>query len=766
MRMLKVKDTVKVHINKSTENRILWVISAAASFAAAFGKLLGFPSPINVAVAVLSGVNIIPAFIGSVCAYIIQGSLESGIVQLCSMLVISVVRIILNDSKKNENPIFISLLTSGIMILFGSVMSVAMPGDTYTTSMRMLGALLCGCVVFVVKTVVQKRDSDGVFELSGINGIFGGIIYIVVIATLSAAPLPVINLGRIAGTFGILCGVRKYRNAGGAVMGALTTCGVLLCNPLLAKNTLLLATSGLICGAFIQFGSLITVLAFLGVSLISLVAIGVNGDTFFMFADLLIGSMVYIAVPVSLIKKAAGRVMGARNSIDLVGQTASARLSFASHTLSDIRSQITLVSAAIDRKSKDTDLKRQVCMAVCSGCSMFQGCWKKNKDYTMSAFSELENTILCYNGVSPLDIDKNLPVCSKAADIEFAFNELYKELLAEKANGIHLKEMRELLTEQLASMEDVLSDLSYRVGQVRAIDPSLSSQVRDYFSHLGYPNAKACVFIDENRSQRVEVFLTSAFRGDRVRLTTGISSITECDFDLPVITAVDNVTKLSFTEQPLLEIRTGSFQASCSDKEYSGDTFDMLSLSTGERYVILSDGMGTGKRAKLDSMFAVNLTSRLLKAGVSLSTAHRLINSILRVKGWEESFATLDILKLDLCGGIAEFLKSGACVSYLYRDESVKAVGGQAFPAGILPDCIPDISDVKIFGGDYIIMTSDGVDENVVRNGVDLIRKSINAEPQEIAQKIGEAAMEKYKNHKRDDISVIIIKIEAKSNIQ
>ena len=88
-----------------------------------------------------------------------------------------------------------------------------------------------------------------------------------------------------------------------------------------------------------------------------------------------------------------------------------------------------------------------------------------------------------------------------------------------------------------------------------------------------------------------------------------------------------------------------------------GMSFDMLSLSTGERYIILSDGMGTGKRAKLDSMFAVNLASRLLKAGVSLSTAHRLINSILRVKGWEESFATLDILKLDLCGGIAEFLR-------------------------------------------------------------------------------------------------------------
>lgn len=763
--MLKVKDTVRINISKSAGNRFLWIISGVLSFVAAFGKLLGFPSPVNVAIAVLSGVNIIPAFIGSVCAYLIQGSLEDGIVQLCSILVIAVVRLVINDSKRNENAVFLSLLTSGVMLLFNSVMSVAMFGDTYVTSMRMISSLLCGCVVFVVKAVSQRRDEDGVVELSGINGIFGGIIYIMAIATLSAAPIPYINLGRIAGTFGILCGVRKYRNAGGAVMGALTTCGVLLCNPLLAKNTLLLATSGLICGAFIQFGVLITVLSFLGISLISLVAIGVNGDTFFMFADLVIGSMVYIAVPVSFVKKAAGRVMGARNSVDLVGQTASARLSFASHTLSDIRSQISLVSAAIDRKSKDADLKRQVCIAVCSDCGLFQSCWKKNKDYTYGAFSRLENTILSYNGISSMDIDKNLPLCNKPADIEYAFNELYKELLTEKANSIHVKEMRELVTEQLASMEDILGDLSYRVGQVRAIDSSLSAQVRDYFSHLGYPNAKACVFIDENKSQRVEVFLTSVFRGDLVRLTTGISSITECDFDLPVITTVDRVTKLSFTEQPLLEIRTGSFQASCSDKEYSGDTFDFLSLSTVERYVVLSDGMGTGKRAKLDSMFAVNLVVRLLKAGISVGTAHRLINSILRVKGWEESFATLDVLKLDLCGGSAEFLKSGACASYIYRDESVKIIGGQAFPAGILPDCIPDISDMKIFNGDYIVMTSDGVSENVVRNGLELLRKGNNIDPQILAQKIGEMAMKECKGKKRDDISIIIVEIETKNSI-
>lgn len=763
--MLKVKESVKVHLNSNYDGKLLWVLSAFSAFVASFGKISGFPSSMNVAVGVLSGMNFIPSFIGSVISYIIQGSWEAGIIQLCSLLVIGVVRSVLSDRMKSESPTFLGLLTAGVLMLFGAVMSVAMSMDIYTVSMRMITALICGCVVFIAKTIIIRRDYDGIVELSGLNGVYGGILYIALIATLSACPIPVINIGRALGCFAVLCGARKYRHAGGAVMGALTTCGVLLCNPLLAKNTLLLATSGLICGAFIQFGVLATVLSFLGLSIISLVAIGINGDTFYMFADMILGSVIFIAMPVPLIKKIGGRVIGARNSVDLVGQTACARLSFASRTLSDIRSQLSLVSAAIDRKTKDNDIKHRVCTAVCGECPMFRNCWKANKKNMLEAFEKLEKTVICYNCLSGRDIDITLPLCIKPEDIEYAFNEIYKDFLSEKANNIHIKEMRELLSEQLATMEDMLGDLSYRVGQVRAIDPNLSAQVRDYFARLGYPNAKACVFVDENRTQRAEIFITSEFAGDILQLTTNVSAIVECDFDLPVITKAEGVTKFAFTKQPGFAVSTGVFQASSGNSEFSGDSCDTLTLSSSEKYIILSDGMGTGKRARLDSMFTVNLIKRLLKSGVSIGTAHRLINSILRVKGWEESFATVDLLKLDLCGGTAEFLKSGASSSFLYRDEALKAIGGQAFPAGILANCIPDISDLKIFCGDIIIMTSDGADEDVIRQVMPFLEKNPDADPKDIAQMLGEYAMEKNNGKNRDDITMIVIKIYLNDEI-
>ena len=116
-------------------NVLMAVLSAAAAFTASFGKILGFPSSMNVAVAVLSGTNVIPAFLGSALAYFVSGTFSEGIVQLCAILVIGAVRLVMPSADHKDDPVFVSLLTTGSMLLFSCVMSVAMPSDTYTASL-------------------------------------------------------------------------------------------------------------------------------------------------------------------------------------------------------------------------------------------------------------------------------------------------------------------------------------------------------------------------------------------------------------------------------------------------------------------------------------------------------------------------------------------------------------------------------------------------------------------------------------------------------
>lgn len=721
------------------------------SFTASFGKIIGFPSSVNVAVAAVSGGHIISAFMGSALSYLLSGSLTGGIVQLASILAVAAVRVFYPQGQRRE-PVFDAALAAGSMLLFGCVMSVAMPSDTYTASLRMINALMCGCIVFVASTVRDRFRRSGAVDISGLNGVFIAILYIMAVSSLTALPVPILNIGRIFGTACLLLSVKRFRNIGGAVVGSLTACGVILSTPPLAQNTLLLATSGLICGAFIRFGSLLTALVFLISSLVSLVAIGVNGDTFTMFADLVVGALVFVSVPQSVLKNLLKRVVGIEGAANVAGQSTSAKLSVASRTLSSIRTQLTLVTDAIDRRSREDKLSSRVKAVVCTDCELYELCHLKNKA-SAEAFKALDKTANTYNSVSILDITNRLPDCIRKAYMHHSYNLLHEQMLGEKAELLRVREMRELLSQQLSTMEGMLADLSFRVGSVRSVDSGLSAAVRDHFNDLGYPNVKACVYVDNSYIRCVDIYLTASFKGDLARLTAALSDIADCDLSLPSITEFDGMTRMSFCEEPKYELEVKSYCAS-SGEEYSGDSFELFSDTPYRKYIVLSDGMGTGKRARLDSMFSVSLVTRLISSGMSMETAHGLINSLLRVKGWEESFATLDIVRIDLSAVSARFLKAGAAKSLLCRDGGAGAIGGQAFPPGILNDCPPNVTEVKLFEGDTVIVFSDGVSEAAAAR----LAASEGDEPQpleELVRKIGINAAVKAPGERRDDVTVI-----------
>ncbi len=732
-------------------------------FVTSFGRILNFPSAMNVAAAMLSGGNILPVFTGSLLAYALMGDVTAGMIQLCAMLVLAGLGAVFPQDKlplsvRRSEPVFSSLTVTALLMLFGCVVSAATPSDPFCVSMRMVNALLCGCTVYTALELRRSSALRGTFELGSISGICLGILYIMLISTLASLSPGIVNPGRAFGCFCMLLSVRRYHQTGGAVVGALTTCGVMICAPGLAKNTLLLATSGLICGAFWSVGITVTVLIFLTVSLISLVAVGVNSDTFPMFADILLGSLMFISVPLPLVKKLGKRVSGLHSSVDIVSQTTSSKLSFASGTIGEIKGQLTEVSDTMKRCAKQTDLCRTVMSAVCAGCPYSSGCMLRQEQLRWS-LGKLSRICTKYNCVSREDVEKHLPACRCPTRMSEMFNRACAEAVAQKAGSIRMNEMRDFLTEQLSSMQDILKDLSFRVGQVRNIDAPLSSQVRKCFDDLGYPNAKVCVFMDSNMCQRVEVYLTAQFSGDPARLTSLVSSAAGCDLALPTVTRAGELTRISFCEAPVYSAELAAFSASRSG-EYSGDTYDIFDVNSTEKYIVLSDGMGTGKRARLDSVFSVSLVSRLISCGMSVTTAQKMVNSMLRVKGWEESFATLDILRLDLYGGNAGLMKSGAAPTYLCRDGGLKAFSSDAFPAGILAGCVPDVADFKLYDGDVIMLASDGVDEQTARELCAMTRKGMPVK--KICAALGAACTHKQQGGPGDDVTIILVKISKK----
>ena len=200
----------------------------------------------------------------------------------------------------------------------------------------------------------------------------------------------------------------------------------------------------------------------------------------------------------------------------------------------------------------------------------------------------------------------------------------------------------------------------------------------------------------------------------------------------------------------------------CGQK-ISGDT--VIHFQKGNKYfVILCDGMGSGKEANEISSLTARLFAEFLKSGIDKKSAVNLINSALSLNADRENFSSADILEIDLSKGIAEFLKIGSAQSFLKRKNEITEVTSSALPIGILDNIEVFPQSFNIAKNDIILMVSDGISEattGVIKN--DWINRIFLSDTpcESLAEKFLENA--KIRSVYSDDMTSVIIKISERS---
>ena len=195
--------------------------------------------------------------------------------------------------------------------------------------------------------------------------------------------------------------------------------------------------------------------------------------------------------------------------------------------------------------------------------------------------------------------------------------------------------------------------------------------------------------------------------------------------------------------------------------EVSGDTMTSFEAD-GKYYMILSDGMGSGREAALTSGICAGLLERLIRSGAELESSLKMMNNIIRNSGWECS-ATVDIAEIDLVTGCAKFVKSGASPSFVLRDGCIFRLQSKTIPIGIIRALDAEMIKFDLRAGDTIVMVSDGVARSYEEAPWLLDMMSADhavlfSSPGEAAEKI---AAEAARRGSSDDISAGIIRIKS-----
>ncbi len=228
-----------------------------------------------------------------------------------------------------------------------------------------------------------------------------------------------------------------------------------------------------------------------------------------------------------------------------------------------------------------------------------------------------------------------------------------------------------------------------------------------------------------------------------------------------------NLCVNTYASQDRYSLQLGISRKAKDNSPISGDSSICVKLEDGKYLLAISDGMGTGPKARQSSKIVIKMLERLLTNGFDKDTSLELINSTLSCANQEDdSYATIDIAILDLYAGNMEFVKSGACPTYIKENQKVQIIKALSLPAGILENVSLVVYDKDIQQEEILVMCSDGIMEsNTEYQNKELwvkdILESIQTDNvQKIADIITKEAIDNGYGNVRDDMTIIVAKIK------
>lgn len=242
--------------------------------------------------------------------------------------------------------------------------------------------------------------------------------------------------------------------------------------------------------------------------------------------------------------------------------------------------------------------------------------------------------------------------CPKASAVTENFNRVFASSVASACAAQKTNQLRRAVADSFGAMADILGEIGAETAKSDMFLPSQTSAASDTLGGLGMNVISACCKRDGSGHIILTAKITELPENAVLReATNALSKELGATLALPAICDIENGVELTFSEKPRFCFEIGSDQRPGSDDGDCGDCYDCVGLEDGRNVIILSDGMGTGRRAAVDSAMATDLFASLICSGLSCEAALRTVNTALIAKSEDESLATLDIASLDPYSG-------------------------------------------------------------------------------------------------------------------
>ncbi len=683
---------------------------------------------------------------GGVAGALLHG-FPDGLIRLSGMAIVLAARLI-PDARNIKLRAAIRAVAAAFACFFPRSAEVTEPSQLlYTIIAALAAGIFAACVCLLSDTVTAKG-----FDISEPSDCAcAGVITALSFIALGSLDYPFVNVGRLAAGFLLLSVSARRGLAYCALFGISALAGLSAAGADIGRGAAMMALAVVLSGTLTRFGKLTRAAGCVFISCAGALIGGIDEGGWSILVETAAAGVLFTVIPIEKFRAESDF------KDSTVAMIMRERLCFAADAIAGIGTGLSAAADTLDRKYGTTleQAAERAADRVCRTCPNSMVCWGQKFERYRAEFERLmrlmrEGGEVTASSVSPECAEE----CCAPEAVADAVRTEYARFISACADERRVKELRRVYSDQLSEVHDILRDMGCDrpvTARGRAAEKRLETALRV----CGMSGARAFVTRGSNGKLRVEAYGDTEPRVEREYLGELFIAALGREMELPEISKSGDRFRVTASERSLLSAEIGAYQLSKGKNRVCGDCYDSFTGADGAMYIVLSDGLGTGSRARIDSAMACSVLSRLLKGGFSLPAALETVNNVLMVKSADESYATLDICRIDLDSGECAVYKAGAATTYIKSSDKLIRASLSSPPAGTGGKLTVPAQKFKVSAGDKIVMTTDGavIDEEWLSREL-----SSDRTPSELSERIARAARA-MENGRDDDISVVAVSV-------
>ncbi|MGU8226676.1 stage II sporulation protein E [Clostridium perfringens] len=719
---------------------------------------------------------ILSSSLGVIVGYI---TLFNKVSNFSAYIIISTIVTIISMSKLNKKA---RNIASFIIVFSGLFVYGVLVGSS-DIILHLIGAISVTALVFPIYYVVsytlkciEEINTQHFFSIDEIVSIELFICLLIVgIGTLSLNDISFRNIAAIL--FIIVLAFISDTNMGA---GAGITMGIILgfATGNLMESIAIYGACGLVAGIFRESGKLFTALSFNIIFIIVTLYSGVFNNI--SFIEALVGTGIFLLIP----KKIYNKISLEINKDKKVGHFSEVRFAEIKDELTERLKDFTEVLSIMGKslnnlvgndklaiKNKGNALVENLSDRTCSDCDMRYMCWKRELHQTYNAFSDLIRNYENNSGAFPHELEKK---CIKKYALVKNLEDIMNIYMVNETLKSRLGEGRKILSNHINNMSVTISEIVDEFGNELHLCTDVEKSIKKSLLKYGINFGSLICYNDKNGRIKIKMQMENCM-GSQTCIKTVLPIISEtigknmsigsegCN-----INSKNNMCEIVIEEAPKYHINSHVAVATKEGEKFTGDSYSYGRTKDGNYITVISDGMGSGPEAGLESKVSVEIIEKFMEVGFDEKIAIDAVNAIMSIKFSEdEKFSTLDMNKIDLYTGNAKFMKVGAIESFIKRGNKVEVINSNTLPFGVLEEPDVDTVEKQVSNGDVIVSISDGI-LDVKNDGsfdttwlIEFLKNTKYRQPKDLSIAILEKAKELSGGKAKDDMTVVVSKVFA-----